>query len=124
MNDALDFILPLFNAFIRSLAVDGDANNEDIGALVLGLPIDTQMLISTSIVDLNLYLTAFDVLGAPVDVQHGRLVTLRELIVEVVMNQARFSDGGVAYEDHLYFLFAIVGLGRRLYWNLHNNGPL
>ena len=112
-NGVLDLSLPLLDAGIWDLVIDGDTDHEDIGALVLGLPVDTQMVISTRIVDLNLYLTAFDVLCALVHIQHSRLILLRELIVEVVVDQARFTDGGVAHEDDFYFLLAIGrgGLG-------------
>ena len=103
-DGVLDLSLPLADAVVRDLVVDGAADHEDIGAMVLSLPIDTQVFISTRIVDLDLYLTAFDVLGAPVHIQHGRLVLLRELIVEVIVNQARFSDRGVSYENHLDLL--------------------
>ena len=72
--------------------------------MVLSLPIDTQVFISTRIVDLDLYLTTFDVLGAPVHIQHGRLVLLRELIMEIVANQARFTYGCISHENHLDLL--------------------
>ena len=57
---------------------------------------------------LNIYLVSLDVLGASVDVQHGRLIVLRELIMEIVVNQTRFSDSSVAYEDHLDLFSAII----------------
>ena len=59
--------------------------------MVLGLTIHTQMVITTRIVNLELYLAAFDVLRAPVHIQHGRLILFRELIMEVVVNQACFT---------------------------------
>ena len=62
------------------------------------------MLITTRIVDLKLYLAAFDVLRAPVHIQHGRLVLFRELIVQVVVNQARFTYGCISHENHLDLL--------------------
>ena len=58
------------------------------------------MVITTRIVNLKLYLAAFDVLRAPVHIQYGRLVLVRELIMEVVMNQARFTYGSVSNENH------------------------
>ena len=73
--------------------------------MVLGLTIGTQVFITTRIVDLKLYLAAFDVLRAPVHIQHGRLVLFRELIVEVVVNQACFTYGGISYENHLDLLW-------------------
>ena len=50
--------------------------------------------------DLNFNLTLFDVLRAPVHIQYSRLVLVRELIMEVVMNQARFTNGCVSNENH------------------------
>ena len=58
------------------------------------------MLISTRIMDLNLDLAVIDVLCALVHVQHGWLILLRERIVEVIVNQARFTDGGISHENH------------------------
>ena len=55
------------------------------------------MLITTRIVDLKLYLAAFNVLRAPVHIQHGRLVLLRELIVEIAVNEARFTDFDISH---------------------------
>ena len=99
-NRLIDLILPLADVVVRDHVIDGDAKHEDIGLLVLGLAIDTKMVIATRIVDLNLHLTAFDVLRAPVHIQYGRLVLIRELIMEVVMNQARFTYGCVSNENH------------------------
>ena len=82
----------------------------------MGLAIDTEMVISACVMDLDFYLLAFDVLCAPVHVQHGRLVLLRELIVQIVVDQARFSDRGVTHEDQFDLLAAIADgdlLGRR-----------
>ena len=73
--------------------------------MVLGLTIGSQMVITTRIVDLELHLTTFDVLGALVYIKHGRLVLLRELIVEIVVNQASFTNGGISYENHLDLLW-------------------
>ena len=63
--------------------------------------------------DLDLNLTSFDVLGAPVHIQHGRLVLLRVRVVDVVVNQACFTDGCVSHENHLDLLwFTRFGFGR------------
>ena len=50
------------------------------------------MVISARIVDLQLNLLLFDVLGAPENIKHGRLIILRENIFEVVSNEAGFAD--------------------------------
>ena len=60
--------------------------------MVLGLTIGTQMFITARIVNLKLNLAAIDVLRAPVHIQHGRLVLLRELIMEVVVDQACLTN--------------------------------
>ena len=72
--------------------------------MVLGLTIGTQMFVTARIVNLKLNLASFDVLCAPVHIQHGRLVLLRELIMEVVANQARFTYGCISHENHLDLL--------------------
>ena len=90
------------------MVVDSDTYHEDIGALVLGLTIDIKVFIATRVMYLNIYLVSLDVLRASVDVQHGRLIVLRELVMEVVVNQTRFPDSSVAHEDQLNLLSTII----------------
>ena len=62
--------------------------------------------------NLYIYLSAFDVLSAPVHVQHGRLVLIRERVVEVVVYQACFTDGSISHKNYFDLLLAICGLLR------------
>ena len=50
------------------------------------------MIIATCIMDLDLHLLFLDILDASVDVEDCRLVVLRERIVEIVTDQARFTN--------------------------------
>ena len=73
------------------------------------------MFITTRIMNLKLNLAAFDVLRSPVHIQHGRLVLLRVRVVDVVVNQACFTDGCVSHENHFDLLWFIrFGFGRGL----------
>ena len=94
------------------MVIGGDADHEDVGAHILGSAIDTEVLITTRIMDLNLYLLFLDIFGALVDVKYCRLVILRERIVEIVTDQARFSNGGVTDEHYFYFLYFVRNLLR------------
>ena len=89
------------------MVIGGDADHEDVGAHILGPAIDTEVLITTRIMDLNLYLLFLDIFGALVDVKYCRLVILRERIVEIVTDQARFTNGGVADEHYFDFLYFV-----------------
>ena len=62
------------------------------------------MFISARIVDLELNLLLLDVLGASVDIEHGRLVILLEFVLKVVFNEAGLADGGVADEHNFDLL--------------------
>ena len=99
-----DLWTPLVDAIEWVLVVGGDADHEDISAYVLGLTIDAEVLISTGIMDLDLHLLFLDILDASVDVEDCRLVVLRERIVEIVTDQARFTNRGVADEHYFDFL--------------------
>ena len=54
------------------------------------------MIISTRVMDLDIDLDFLDVLGTAEDIKHGRLVILREAILQVVAYEARFADRSVA----------------------------
>ena len=54
--------------------------------------------------DLDLHLLFLDILDASVNVEDCRLVVLRERIVEIVTDQARFTNRGVADEHYFDFL--------------------
>ena len=66
------------------------------------------MFISARIVDLELNLLLLDVLGASVDIKHGRLVILLEFVLKVVFNEAGLADGGVADEHNFDLLRPFV----------------
>ena len=54
------------------------------------------MLVAASIMDLNVDLLFLDVLDASVDVEHGGLVLLREVVLQIVANQASLTNGRIA----------------------------
>ena len=56
--------------------------------------------------DLYLYLLFLDIFGTSVHIEYSWLVILRESIVEVIANQARFTYRGVTYEHYFDFLIA------------------
>ena len=61
-----------------------DADSKHITAFVLLFPVDTEVLVTGRITDLELDLILVDVLGAAVDVKHGGLVLLAEFVPQVV----------------------------------------
>ena len=83
------------------MVVRCDANHEHVRILVLNLTIDTEMLVTGGIVNLDLDLLLLDVLDAPVDIEHGRFVILGEAVVQVVRDQARLTDSSVSCQDEL-----------------------
>ena len=90
--DVLNLNLPSIHVIERFLAVASYANHETVSAPVLHFSVDTKMLITTSVVDLDLELVLLDGLDATINVQYRWLVVLSKGIVKVVSNETRFTD--------------------------------
>ena len=86
--DLLNFVAPLVDTFQTCSVVGCDTDHEGIGVLILYLTINTEMVISTRIVDLNLNLSLLQVFGTLVDIQYGRLVIVCVLILQIIGYQA------------------------------------
>ena len=67
------------------------------------------MLISAGVMDLDLDLLFLDVFGAAEDIEDCRLVVFGEAILQVVANQAGFTDRSVANE-HDFNLLRPIGI--------------
>ena len=104
MFDTLDLSLPSLNALKRVYVVGAHANHEHVCTLVLSLTIDTEMSITTGIVNLNLDLPLLYILDTLVDIQHGGLVFIGETILEVVANEAGLTYGCITNKNDFYFL--------------------
>ena len=57
------------------------------------------MLVAARIMDLDVDLLFLDVLDASIDVEHGGLVLLREVVLQIVANQAGLSNGRIANQN-------------------------
>ena len=104
------------------MVVRCDANHEHVRILVLNLTIDTEMLITGGIVDLDLDLLLLDVLDAPVDIEYGRFVILGKAVVQVVRDQARLTDSSVSCQDELQGLLTCRVRGPTLSFGLSFTG--
>ena len=104
----LNFFLPIFDIIKGVFTVGGCANHKGVRILELGLAVDTEMLVTWSIVDFDLDLPILDVLGPPVDIEDGRLVFLAEDVVNVVPDQARLTDFSVSYQNELKGLLTLL----------------
>ena len=87
-----DFILPVGDVVQAVAVVGGHANHENVSITVLRLSIDPKMLVSACIMNFDSYLLFLDVFRPSVDIQDGRLVILRETILQVIANQAGFTN--------------------------------
>ena len=95
-GDLANLARPSAHIGARWNRIDRDADYEDVSMRVLHLPVLTQVLVATRVVNLNVDLLSPDVLDSVVDVEHGGLVLFREVVLEVVANQAGFADGRIA----------------------------
>lgn len=64
--------------------------------------------------DFNLDLLLEDLLHALENIEYGRLVVLREAVMEVVGDEARLTDSGITNEDELERLRTLYVMGPTL----------
>lgn len=64
--------------------------------------------------DFNLDLLLEDLLHALENIEYGRLVVLREAVMEVVGDEARLADSGITNEDELERLRTFMFMGPTL----------
>ena len=102
--DIRNFGLPSRDALEGGLLIAGDANHEAVRVLVLHFAVDSEMLITGRVVDLDFQLLLLNILDALVDIKHGRLVVLAERVVQIVGDEAGLAHGRVACQHHLDFL--------------------
>lgn len=93
--DLLDLRFPPCNVIKRIGKVASDTDDEGVRILVLDLAVYTKMFIAGRVMDLNFNLLLLHVLDALVDIQDSWLIVIREGVVEVVRDEARFTGGGV-----------------------------
>lgn len=93
--DLLDLRFPPCYALKRSQLVASDTDDEGVRSRVLDLAVHTKMFIAGRVMDLNFNLLLLHVLDALVDIQDSWLIVIREGVVEVVRDEARFTGGGV-----------------------------
>lgn len=72
------------------------------------------MLITGCVMDFNLDLLLEDLLHALENIEYGRLVVLREAVMEVVGDEARLTDSGITNEDELERLRTLYVMGPTL----------
>ena len=88
----LNLDLPPIYVLKRFFVVASYANHEAVSTPVLHFSVDAEVLITTGVMNLNLELVLLNSLYAAIHIQHGRLVVLRERIVEVVGDETRLTD--------------------------------
>ena len=69
------------------------------------------MLITGCVMDFNLDLLLEDLLHALENIEYGRLVVLREAVMEVVDDEARLTGSVITNEDELELLRTFFVLG-------------
>ena len=94
--DLRNLVLPPVNIIERVWVWHRHTYHKHVRAPVLSGTIDTKMIVSARVMDLDIDLDFLDVLGTAEDIKHGRLVILREAILQVVAYEARFADRSVA----------------------------
>ena len=72
------------------------------------------MLITGCVMDFNLDLLLEDLLHALENIEYGRLVDLREVVMEVVGDETRLTDSGITNDDELERLRTILVSGPTL----------
>ena len=95
-DDLTDLIRPSGHVVTGWHRIDSDADNEHVSMRVLHLSVLAQVLIAARIMDLDVDLLFLDVLDASIDVEHGGLVLLREVVLQIVANQAGLTNGRIA----------------------------
>ena len=101
LGDRPDLCLPLVNVFEGVLIVHSDADHEDVGVLVLDLAILGKVVITASVVDLEVDLLLVDALGSRVHIKHSWLIVLSKGVMQVVGDEARFADTSITDEHEL-----------------------
>ena len=90
-DDTSDLTGPLGHIFAGFFGVYRDTDNEDVCAHILHFAVLGEGCVAARIVDLDLNLLLPDILRPAVQIEHGRLVILRKLIVQVVPYKARLA---------------------------------
>ena len=90
--------------------INSDTYHETIGTSVLCCTINAEMLITTCIVDLDLYLALLNIFDALVDIENGGLIILCKAVLEVVANQTWFTYRSVSYKNYFDILLHALAM--------------
>ena len=89
-----NFICPLRNTFQWILSVRCNTDHENICAFILDLTINSKVFITTSIVNLNFDLFAFDSFCPLINIKYRWFIILWEGIIEIITDKTRLSYRG------------------------------
>ena len=104
----MDLSLPSAHVFQGLLIVAGHADHECVSVLVLYLAVDTEVLVTTGIVDLELELLILDILKASEHIKHSRFVVIVVRIVQVIRDHARLTSACVTDQHKLQILLSCL----------------